>query len=270
VLQNPNFTRVDYVANLGSSDYNALQMQFKRRMTRGLQAMLAYTWSKSLDTASDESITNLQAPSLRTDPSNDRGSSSFDIRHVFTGSASYEIPAFRENPLVRVILGGFALDAVVRFRTAAPVSIVTGRDPLGLGLTNVARPDVVPGAPLYLYSDAFAGGKRINLAAFDGATPLVQARQGSLGRGVLRGFGSQQVDLSLRRRFRITETISVEFRADSFNLSNTPNFSSPNGVLTNTNFGRSTQILSTGLGGQNPLFQVGGPRSHQLSLKAQF
>jgi hypothetical protein len=258
VLRNPLFTRIDYVNNEGYSDYNSLQAQFKRRLTRGLQALLAYTWSKSLDTASDESITNLQAPAVRTGINSDRGPSSFDIRHTFTGTASYEL------------FGGITLDSVVRFRTATPVTPVTGRDPLGLGLTNVARPDLVPGQPVYLYGDGFPGGKRFNPAAFDSATPLAQARQGNVGRGSLRGFGLQQVDLSVRRNFRIFEGLNLQFRADAFNIFNTANFANPTGVLTSANFGRSTQALSTALGGLNSQFQVGGPRSIQLALKILF
>ncbi|MCX6621143.1 MAG: TonB-dependent receptor, partial [Acidobacteria bacterium] len=236
-------------------------------------ALLSYTWSKSLDTASDESINNLYAPASRLDPASDRGPSSFDIRHAFTGSASYELPAPASNKVARAIVRGFAFDSVVRMRTASPVTLVTGRDPLGLGLTNIARPDVVPGVPLYLDSDLLRGGRRFNPAAFDGATPLAQGRQGALGRGTLRGFGLEQVDLSLRRRFRLQERLALDFRADAFNLFNTPNFANPAGVLTSANFGLSTQTLSTGLAGasgQNPLFLVGGPRSLQLALKLQF
>jgi hypothetical protein len=270
VLRNPLFTRIDFVNNKGYSDYNSLQAQFKRRFSRGLQALIAYTWSKSLDTASDESITNLQAPASRTSIDLDRGPSSFDIRHTFTGTASYEIPALSGNRVARMLTGGFALDSIVRLRTATPVSVVSGRDPLGLGLTNVARPDLVPGQPLYLFADNLPGGKRINPGAFDAATPLAQARQGTLGRGVLRGFGLAQVDFSLRRQFRITESFALQFRADAFNIFNTPNFANPTGILTSSNFGRSTQMLNTALGGLNSQFQVGGPRSIQLALKLTF
>ncbi len=271
VLQNASFTRVDSVNNGGYSDYNSLQMQFKRRMTSRLQTLLSYTWAKSLDTASDESNNSFQAPVARLSPSSDRGSSSFDIRHAFTGAASYELPTFSASRAARAVLGGFALDSIVRVRTASPVNVLTGRDPLGLGLTNIARPDVVAGQPLYLYSDALPGGRRFNPAAFDGASPLAQGRQGALGRGILRGFGLQQVDLSVRRRFRLTEKVGLDFRADAFNLFNTPNFANPIGILTNTNFGRSTQIVSTSsVGGLNSLFQAGGPRSMQLALKLQF
>jgi hypothetical protein len=270
VLRNPLFTRIDYVTNEGYSDYHSLQAQFTRRFSRGFQALLAYTWSKSLDTASDESITNLQAPAARTGIDNDRGPSSFDIRHTFTGTASYEIPVWGTNRAVRAIFGGFALDSVVRLRTAAPVNVVSGRDPLGLGLTNVARPDVVPGQPLYLFGDGLPGGKRFNPAAFDSATPLAQARQGTLGRNVLRGFGLTQVDLSVRRQFRIIEGLNLQFRADAFNIFNTPNFANPTGVMTSANFGRSTQMVNAALGGLNSQFQVGGPRSLQLALKILF
>ena len=272
-LQNPDFTRIDAVNNRASSDYDSLQMQLKRRMARGLQALLSYTWAKSLDTASDESINNLYAPSSHLNPALDRGPSSFDIRHAFTGSVGYELPAPRSNRLARAVIHGFALDSVIRFRTAPPVTVVTGKDPLGLGLTNIARPDLVSGVPLYLYSDAYPGGKRFNPAAFDGATPLAEARQGTLGRGTLRGFGLSQIDLSLRRQFRLYERAAFDVRADAFNLFNTPNFAIPSGVLSSSNFGRSTQILSTGLAGssgQNPLFLVGGPRSLQLALKLLF
>jgi hypothetical protein len=272
VLQNPNFTRVDYVNNDGNSDYHSLQTQFQRRFSRGLQALLSYTWAKSLDTASDESIVNLLAPAGRLDPRLDRGPSTFDIRHAFTGSASYELPTFGSTRFARAVFGGFALDSIVRLRTAPPVNLVTGRDPLGLGLTNVARPDLVPGQPLYLYSNAVPGGRVFNTAAFDGATPLAQGRQGTLGRNVLRGFNLQQVDLAARRRFRLAEDVHLQFRADAFNLFNTPNFASPIGQLTSPQFGRSPAILSTGLGsfGLNPLFQIGGPRSLQLALKLEF
>jgi hypothetical protein len=272
-LKNANFTRIDAVSNGASSDYNSLQLQLKRRMARGVQALLSYTWAKSLDTASDESINNLYAPASRLDPSMDRGPSSFDIRHAFTGSASYDLPAPASNHVARAMIKGFSLDSVLRFRTASPVTVVTNRDTLGLGLTNVARPDLVPGVPLYLYSDSLPGGKRFNPAAFDGATPLAQARQGTLGRGTLRGFGLSQVDLSLRRRFSLYEGLALDFRADAFNVFNTPNFANPTGVLTSSSFGLSTQALSTGLAGssgQNPLFMVGGPRSLQLALKLQF
>ncbi|MEZ5404175.1 MAG: carboxypeptidase regulatory-like domain-containing protein [Bryobacteraceae bacterium] len=271
VHRNPSFTRIDAVSSQAYSDYNSLQAQFKRRMTRGLQALLAYTWAKSLDTSSDESNTNFLPPVTRYTAEADRGPSSFDVRHTFSGSATYEIPAPFSSPAARAVFGGFALDSIVRFRTAPPVLVVTGRDALGLGITSVSRPDWVSGQPLYLEGGGYPGGRIFNRNAFDAATPQAEGRQGGLGRNVLRGFGLRQLDLSIRRRFRVTESAGLDFRVDAFNVFNTPNFGSPTGVMTSSNFGRSTAILSTGVtGGQNPQFQIGGPRSLQLGLRLQF
>jgi len=270
-LNNPNFTRIDAVSGTAYSDFHSLQTQFKRRMSQRLQALLSYTWGKSLDTSSDESNANFLPPVTRYPASTDRGPSSFDLRHSFVGSASYELPTHGSNRALRAIIGGFVLDTIVRMRTSTPVLVVTGRDALGLGITSVSRPDWIAGHPLYLYGDGYPGGFIFNRDAFDAAAPQAQGRQGTLGRNVLRGFGLHQVDLSLRRRFRLSERLGLDLRADAFNLFNTPNFGNPTGVLTSSNFGRSTAILSTGVtGGLNPQFQVGGPRSVQLALRLQF
>jgi hypothetical protein len=84
------------------------------------------------------------------------------------------------------------------------------------------------------------------------------------------GSPVSQVDLSLRRAFRISEQLALQVRADAFNILNHPNFSSPSGIMTDPTFGVATQMLNTGLGGLNPLFQTGGPRSMQLALKMTF
>lgn len=267
-----SFTRVDLVTSDGTADYNALQMQYERRLRKGLQTLVSYSFAKSLDLVSDESIVNLQAPAVRRDPTLDRGPSSFDVRHVFSMALSYNVPGIG-NGATRTITSGWGVDGFVRGRSALPVNVVTGTDLLGLGLTNVARPNLVSGAPLYMDDSNVAGGRRINRAAF--STPDAGV-QGNLGRNVLRGFGMGQVDISLRRQFRLWESGSLQFRADAFNILNHPNFSNPAGELSNTNFGTSTQMLGRGLGsagingGFSPLYQTGGPRSMQLALRFQF
>ncbi|HTU45392.1 MAG TPA: carboxypeptidase regulatory-like domain-containing protein [Bryobacteraceae bacterium] len=266
---NPNFPRVDIVRDDGQSNYNALQLEYKRHFWRGFQALTSYTFGKSLDNVSDESINNFQAPTTKYNPNQDYGPSSFDIRHTFTGAISYELPSLRAG-VAKTILGGFALDGFLRSRSATPVNVLTGRDALGLGFTTVTRPDLVPGIPLYVSDPNTAGGKRINPAAFNGAAPTAASRQGTLGRDVLRGFGATQLDLSLRRQFRLKEHLVLQARADAFNILNHPNLANPVAILTDPNFGRSTQLLGTGLGGLSALYQVGGPRSLQLALKLLF
>ena len=135
------------------------------------------------------------------------------------------------------------------------------------------RPDLVSGVPLWIADPNVAGGKRINPAAFSTPTGPVQ---GDLGRNALRGFGATQVDLTLRRQFKLRERLSLQARADLFNIFNHPNFGRPINYLTSPLFGQSTQMLGASLGsggqngGLNPLYQIGGPRSAQLALKLLF
>lgn len=282
---NTAINRLDFVTNDGKSDYNALQVQYQRRLTRGFQAVASYTFAKSLDNISDESQNNLQAPSAKLDPNNDRGFSSFDVRHAFNAAVSYEIPAFFENGFAKKLFGGFGIDAIYRARTATPINVTTGRDPLGLGFATVVRPDLVAGQPLYIDDANAPGGRRINRAAFDArfvgtASPTLAQRQGSLGRNTLRGFGISQLDLALRRNFGITETVRVQLRVDTFNIFNRANFANPSGVLSVNattgainsigNFGVATQTLNRSLGGLGSIYQIGGPRSFQFAAKLLF
>ncbi len=131
------------------------------------------------------------------------------------------------------------------------------------------------GQPLYLYGSqcvamfgSCPGGKAVNPGAFSiQSTP----RQGTEGRNDIPGFGLAQVDLSLKRKFPITERVNLQFRADAFNVINHPNFANPYGYLQYGSFGLASQsMLNQSLGGLNPLFQEGGPRSLQLSLRLSF
>jgi hypothetical protein len=150
---------------------------------------------------------------------------------------------------------------------------VRDRDHSGLIAERAShRIVVVPGVPLYLDESNAPGGKIINAEAF--SVPAVG--QGDLGRNALRGFGATQLDLTLRRQFRFTERLSLQARADFFNIFNHPNFGSPINYLSSPQFGQSTQMLGASLGsggqndGLNPLYQIGGPRSVQLALKLLF
>ncbi len=270
-----NFRRLDLVTNGGYSNYDALQLQYQRRLTRGFQALVSYTFGKSLDNVSEETQNNLQSPTGRFAPDLDYAPSSFDVRHAFNGAVSYEIPTPFSSGIAKKIFGGFGIDAIFRARTATPVNLVSGANSLGLGVTTILRPDLISGQPLYIDDKNAPGGRRFNPLAFDRATPLAQGRQGTLGRNSLRGFPARQFDLSLRRQFNLTERVNLQLRADGFNIFNISNFANPSGVLganylTSPTFGRASRNLSSGLGGLSSLYQIGGPRSFQLSAKLNF
>lgn len=270
VQPNPDFDFVFVTRNSAKSDYHALQLQFQRSLSHGLQVFSSYTWSHSLDTISNEtSFFNVPSPLI--DLNRERGPSDFDVRHAFTATAIYNLPAPPLGPAARLVLRDWSLDTVVRLRTALPVDVVTGTNFL-FGFFAV-RPNLISGTPVYVDDSLVAGGRRINRAAF--VSPLPD-QQGNLGRNALRGFGLSQIDLALRRQFALTKRVGVQLRAEAFNLFNHPNFANPVNDLNNVAFGQATQLLGRSLGsgsfggGFNPLYQVGGPRSLQLVLRLQF
>ena len=277
IAPNPNFTgRFDVQSNGGTSSYNALQAQYRHRLSDGLQTLLSYTWGHSIDdVSSDGNFQNV--PPGEWSGSGERGPSDYDIRNTFSGAVSYDIP----GPDIRVlkrIFENWSTDTIIYAGSAPPVNVVTGNNPFPdtslSGADSVQRPNVVPGVPFYLYPSGAPGGKVINAAAF--TTPVPTTAQGDLGRNALRGFGVTQWDLTLRRQFRFTERFSLQARGDFFNILNYPNFGNPVNYLTSPQFGQATQMLNNYLGsggqngGLNPLYQIGGPRSIQLALKLQF
>jgi len=267
---NSNFSGARFVLthNGDTSDYDALQIQFRRPMARRIQGLLNYTWSHSIDTASLD--TQLSVPGTISAISNERGSSDFDVRHAFTGALAYDVPGAHGKKFLTPLSNGWSLQFVASARTGLPVQVTTS--PPGSGLTT--RPDLVSGQPIWLFGSQYPGGRALNLLAF--AIPAT-ARQGTLPRNIITGFGFAQLDMSIARRFNFTEKIGLVFKVDAFNVLNHPNFSSfaPFGLnffgnQSSLSFSQSTQMVNRGLGGLNALYQMGGPRSLQLSLKLVF
>jgi len=273
VTPNPNFGFVAVTDNSATSNYNALQVKFERRLSRGLQALASYTWSHSIDIASTDAFANyLNTPSSVANPNLDRGNSDFDIRDAFTAGVTYSLPSPESSRIVHAALGGWSADSFIFARTAPPVDVVGGLE-FADGIALYPRPDVVLGVPLVLYGSQYPGREAFNPAAF---TPPPTGQQGDFGRNVLRGFGAWQTDVALQRQFHLTEGVVLRCRGEFFNLFNHPSFGPPDNNLTDALFGQSTQTLASSLGsggangGFNPLYQVGGPRSIQLALKLQF
>jgi len=283
---NPNIATAQLVTNAGTSDYDALQLQFQRRLSHGLQALASYTWSHSIDTGSAGSAFGNNANALVPSAVRaNRGNSDFDIRNSFSAGVTYDIPAPKTNIFAKAILRGWSANNFVIARSAPPVTVsgffFNGMVVQQIGGYFVAlRPDVVPGQPLYLFGPQYPGGKALNPAAFT-APPQDSTGhflEGNLGRNVLRGFGATQWDFAVHREFPIHEAIKLQFRAEMFNVLNHPNFGPPSGELSfNPMFGLSTQMLGQSLNNGNagggafdPLYQIGGPRSIQFALKLFF
>jgi carboxypeptidase family protein/TonB-dependent receptor-like protein len=248
-----------------SSNYNALQLQYKRPVYRRVQALLNYTYSHSIDNASDDLIPHVS--SVLSPASADRASSDFDVRHNFTGTLTFDIPSAK-GAFLEKLTEDWSLAGVFQVRSGLPINIFTYSTADG-SLVNDARPNLVPGMTIWVPDPTTGPGKKLNVNAF--ALPA-SGVQGDFPRNAVRGLGAAQIDLSIQRSFALTERLRLSFRTDAFNVLNHPNFANPYGEWepASPSFGVFTQMLNRGLGGLNALYQIGGPRSLQLSLRLSF
>ena len=255
---NPLFTTVNVTSNRATSEYNALHAQFRRRLSWGLQALASYTWAHALDEDSTDAGNIVPV----------RGNAAFDIRHAVAIATTYDIPPPTSHRLAEALMGHWSIDINFRARSAAPVDLVALQviNPVDGELLGV-RANVVPGVPFYIEDPSLPGGRRINAAAF--ATPP-SGTLGNLGRNAVRGLGAWQQDVAVRRSFRLNRRLMLQVRAAAFNVFNHPNFGAIQTVLGSSNFGQPTNMLNQQLGGVNPLFQFGGPRSLQFAARLGF
>lgn len=276
-----DYNLLQVTTNGAESHYHGLQAQYRRTLSKRLQAQVAYTYSHSIDTASSDQGGGGFALLL----GNPRGSSDFDARHNVYATASLQIWDPKPGPL-RWVFGHWFLDGIFNYRTALPfdVSGILTQDTSGssgstTGTSNTSyffasvRPDVT-GQQFWISDKLAPGGKRLNRAAF---TAPANGLQGNLGRNVLRGFNDAQADLAVRRQFPIGDRFNLQLRVDAFNALNHANFANPTSQqganFQSPFFGVATQMLYTGgVGGasMNPSQTSGGPRSVQFSLRLQF
>jgi Ca-activated chloride channel homolog len=279
--QNSIFDFLRLTNNGGSSNYNALQVQFTRQFANPFGARVSYTWAKSTSDFSEDRATRALLRS--TDLQDERGPSDFDIRHTLTGYVFYDLPTPFASGFRNALTRKWRLDTAFSVRSAPPVDVVYAI-PTSFGYLY-ARPDVIAGSPLYLNDPGAAGGRRINAAAFSVPQAL---RQGTLGRNALRGFPLSQLSMALRRRFSFTESVKLTLGAEANNIFNHPNFAAPAGneatlgtiftpgsVSANPTFGQSFTNAARspwGIPGSSfgSSYYAGGARTMKLSVKLEF
>jgi hypothetical protein len=269
---NPSAGTFLFIDNGLTSDYDALQVQFRRRLSRGLTALASYTWSHCIDYGSQNYNYAYQ-----------RGNCDFDVRHNLSAAFSYDLPDVGHNSFMNTVLHHWGLDDRFTARTAFPVTL-SGNvivDPT-TGQYFAGGLNLVPGEPVYLYGDnctsvlqglgdlqpgqGCPGDRAINPNAFLD----VNSGVGDAPRNFVKGFGVWQMDMAVRRDFPIHERVKLRFRAETFNIFNHPNFGLINANFGQTTFGQATGTLASTLGILSPLYQQGGPRSMQFALKLVF
>jgi carboxypeptidase family protein/TonB-dependent receptor-like protein len=249
---NPFFADITLIESRASSRYNALQLKFQQRTTRGLSLLAAYTFGKSTDDASGffTSAGDPNFPQNSRDPEAEEGRSSFDVRHRFSLSFAYSLP-FTGNALVE----DWELQGVVTLQSGRPFTVAvhpdidisnTGRSNLGFG--NNDRPNVTGDPSL---SDPTVE-QWFNTSAF--SMPQF-GTFGNAGRNIIDGPGYENVNLAVIRYIRFGD-VNLQLRAEAFNLLNHANFDLPDAFLGSPTFG---QILS-----------AQSPRRIQFGVKAIF
>ncbi|HVW85867.1 MAG TPA: hypothetical protein VHB50_14355, partial [Bryobacteraceae bacterium] len=240
---------------VGNAHYNALQTKYERRLAHGLTALATYTWAKTLTDAGDllngGSVGGFRAPGIGAwNIHGDMGLAPFDIRHSFSANGSYDLPFGKGRKFLsgagRVtdsILGGWSTNFIVTLHTGFAQTIGCSKA-TGAGTGCYA---------LYTGLDPYAGPNNVtqfyNPAAFRDPAVVTTVGQTDLsplggGRSQVAGPGFHRLDFSIFKSFPITEHQTLEFRAESFNLTNTPNFGQP-GNLNFVNTKTFANITST-------------------------
>ena len=248
----PRFTTVAlFRDNVGNSTYEAGALKLEKRVSRGLTVNAAFTYSKLIDDASSVfSQTIFTGPVLNSTGAADafnrhleKTLSSGDIPRVFALGWVYEIPNLWK-------LSGWQIGGLVRVQTGDAVAVTqaaNNNSSLGYAVqrpNEIANPNNFAGRTVAKYFDT---------GAFAAVPQFVI---GNSSRNPVRGPGLQNADLMIGKTFRLTERVRLEFRAEAFNVSNTPALSDPNGSFGSTAFGTITS--------------AGAPRDFEFVAKLHF
>jgi len=258
-----------------SSNYQGLQMQLTRRFSQGLSFSSAFTWGKGqgyITGGGDDGGLTFFINQRRNYAPND-----FDRKFNFEQSFTYELPFGRghshlNSGIAAVVLGGWKLSGVISIVSGTPFTVTANGSSLNTpGTTQTANLT----KPFHVLHGVGTGTHWFDPTSFSqpaGCTtpyPNCDATVGlgNTGRNKFRGPGYIQNNASLFKSFAIYRETSIEARLDAFQLSNTPQFSNPNGSLTSGNFGEVTGTVGSGQGSING---VGGGRTLQASVKLSF
>lgn len=244
----PQFDDITILESRASSNYHSLQARFQQRLAFGLSVLGSYTWSKSIDDASNF-FSSAGDPNFPQDSFNaraERALSNFDVRHRLSVSYSYDLPFGKgraylsDDGWLTTLLSGWQTYGIVILQTGRPFTVAlpseidnsgTGRSTLGFGAND--RPNII-GNPVLANPTP---DMWFNTAAFT-FPPFGQF--GNAGRNILTGPGYENINASLVKNTALSERFNLQLRAEVFNLFNRPNFNLPDNFLLSPNFGRIT------------------------------
>jgi len=271
-FKNPNAVTFNGPSTGGS--YHALETQLTRRVA-GSQVGVVYTYSKTIDnndTEANSNVTFAYAPILYRN----KALAGYDRTHNFQMYAVYDSPFGHNQHWVTkgagaAILGGWNLSPVLSRESGTPFTIGSSGSSLNAPGNSQAADQVKPQV-------AILGGHGANSPYFDpmAFAPVTAVRFGTTGRNTVRGPGFFNINLSLVRDFTLTERFKLQFRAEAYGLTNTPNFGNPGATVSNAKFANGAvtsyggyDIISSTI--QPITGYAGGPdRQIRFALKLSF
>ena len=248
-----------YRNNVGNTNYNAVQAKIEQRLTSGLSFLVAYTRSKLIDEASSVFDATIQTGPVANFPVADsfnrrleRDLSTGDIPNVFVASFTYDFNWFKTSRgLTQKLLGGWSINGIVNVQDGIPLAVMQATNFNAFAGFGTERPNLIANPTL-------PHGERTTAAWFNTAAfqTAPQFTIGTASRNPVRGPGYRNLDLAVIKRTNLTERANLEFRAEIFNLTNTPPLGNPNVVQAASGFGSITN--------------AGDPRVIQFGLKLNF
>ncbi|MEX2261370.1 MAG: TonB-dependent receptor [Bryobacteraceae bacterium] len=235
----PAYDRIQQVDGSINSNYHAFSTKLQQRFSRGMTFLAGFTWSKAIDGGSAIRTNSGDRlwPTNSYDLSAERGLAQFHVGRRFVASTIYELPFGLGKPLlnnsgiITKIVGGWQLGAIVTFADGAPVNVGSIGDSFAVGgLGNAPHATGISPIPENRSANNFW-----NVAAFDATNPNLSYLAGNAGRNVLLRPGTRNADLSLSRNIRIRESHTLQFRWESFNGTNHPNWNAPSADARNAN-----------------------------------
>jgi hypothetical protein len=229
----PGLGAVELASSYVYDEFNSLQLQFTKRVNKGLTLLSNFVWSKTIDNTSSATEGNAGPPNPFNFRSA-RGPADFDQTFRFTLSAVYALPKFNFKGVENVLLNDWSVNTICSIDSGLPFTVVSGTDRSlsGIGndyaniVGNPARPAGVNQVQEYFNTAAFA--------------PATTGTFGDVGRNTIRGPKYFDLDFSIFKQFKFTERFKLQFRAEAFNLENRPNFQNPTASVSSGTFGRIT------------------------------
>jgi len=250
------FSSVGEISGIANSSYNALQASLKKRFGHGVSALIAYTFSKTLDDASTFNITGSASQSVAGendlaqnpfDVKAEYGRSMFDSRHRFVASYQWDLPWFRHpQNWYGYVLGSWQVNGITTLMSNTPFTVYDSNNPSAQGGAPEisgffsGRPNQVgnPNSGSCVGNGVSTAVRTANCWFNTGAfQPAAQGQFGNVGRNTLSGPAFQQWDFSVLKTIPVHERMNLQFRAEFFNIFNNVNFRLPNNDISSSDFG---------------------------------